>query len=258
MMDKNVGFIGSGRITYILLEGLRRAGKFPQQIVVSDPDIEALDQLKERFPSIEVSNNNQKPALQELVFLALHPPVIQKVLEEIKFSFRPNSILISLAPVFTIGKLSECLGDLTKIVRTIPNAPSIVNAGYNPLVFSHTLNESERESIRALFSIWGQCPEVAEAKLEAYVTLTAVGPTYFWFQWDEIAKVTETFGLTFQEVREGTSSMLVGALKTWNESGLSAEEIMNLVRVKPLKEQEENFRKAYDFALNTLYQKLKA
>lgn len=254
-MDKSVGFIGGGRITYILLEGLRRAGKFPQ-VVVSDPDPEAFQRL-EKFPSIE-GVNNQKAASQEFIFLALHPPVIQTVLNEIKSFFRPNSILISLAPVFTIEKLSECLGKQTKIVRTIPNAPSIVNAGYNPLVFSDSLEEGDRQSIKALFSIWGQCPEVAEAKLEAYVTLTAVGPTYFWFQWDELARVTESFGLTSQEVREGTSNMLAGALKTWNESELTAEEIMDLVRVKPLKEQEKNIRNVYNSALNTLYQKLKA
>jgi pyrroline-5-carboxylate reductase len=36
MQDYPLGFIGAGRITKIMLEGLKRAGKLPQQIVVTD------------------------------------------------------------------------------------------------------------------------------------------------------------------------------------------------------------------------------
>lgn len=36
MINKTIGFIGGGRITRILLGGLTRAGKMPENIVVAD------------------------------------------------------------------------------------------------------------------------------------------------------------------------------------------------------------------------------
>lgn len=42
MTDKTFDFIGGGRITTTLLEGLARAGKMPANIVVADKSAEAL------------------------------------------------------------------------------------------------------------------------------------------------------------------------------------------------------------------------
>ena len=82
MKDYTLGFIGAGRVTKIMLEGFKRAGKFPQQVVVTDLKQEALDTLKTRFPSIDtVLNDNKKPCAQDIVFLALHPPAIGAVLD---------------------------------------------------------------------------------------------------------------------------------------------------------------------------------
>jgi pyrroline-5-carboxylate reductase len=77
MKDYTLGFIGAGRVTKIMLEGFKRAGKLPQQIVVTDLSRDGLDTLKRGFPSIDtVLNDNKKPCAQDLVFLALHPPTM--------------------------------------------------------------------------------------------------------------------------------------------------------------------------------------
>ena len=44
-MDKTISFIGGGRITRILLEGLARAGKMPGNIVVADTSADALRRI---------------------------------------------------------------------------------------------------------------------------------------------------------------------------------------------------------------------
>ena len=49
MKDYTFGFIGAGRITRIMLGGFKRAGRLPQQIVVTDSNQEALDALKRHF-----------------------------------------------------------------------------------------------------------------------------------------------------------------------------------------------------------------
>ena len=99
--------------------------------------------------------------------------------------------------------------------------------------------------------------EVDEDKLEAYAIVTAMGPTYLWFQLFELFELGKTFGLTDKQAWKGIKKMLKGAVETVDESGLTPEEVMDLVPVKPLGEDEAAIRNAYRTKLTGLYGKLK-
>jgi pyrroline-5-carboxylate reductase len=246
MDGKSVGFIGAGRITRILLGGFRRAGKLPSKVVVSDTNEDILQKLKNDFPEIDLApNGNHQAARQDLIFVALHPPVMGNILAEIRSDLRPTSTLISLAPKLTISKMGDMLNGFQRIVRMIPNAPSIINEGYNPVAFHSALAGGDKESLVAMFKILGDSPEVDEEKLESYAILTAMGPTYLWFQLYELQSLGRQFGLTDQELHGGISKMIIGAVKTMFESGLSPEEVMDLIPVKPLGDEEANVKNAY-------------
>jgi pyrroline-5-carboxylate reductase len=258
MAGKSVGFIGGGRVAHIILGGWQKAGQMPAEVVVSDINPDVLNRLQARFPGIRVvPNDNKPPASQDLVFLGLHPPAVAGCLGEIKDCLKPDAILISLAPKLSVAKLSVVLGGFDRIVRLIPNAPSIIGEGFNPVSFSEVLGWEERTEISSLLGVLGKCPEVEEGKLEAYAILTAMGPTYLWFQLCELQKIAESFGLSRQEAEAGTFEMVAGAGKTLFGSGLTAEEVIDLVPVKPLGEEEGNIKAAYHARLEGLYAKLK-
>ncbi|NMB99536.1 MAG: NAD(P)-binding domain-containing protein [Thermoanaerobaculaceae bacterium] len=261
MLNKRLGFIGGGRITNIFLGGLKRSGGFTPnfgQIVVSDSNVENLNKLKELYPEISVTtNDNKQAALMDIVFLAVHPQAINSVVDDIKSCLNDNTLLISLAPKFTISKLSESLGGFQKIARMIPNAPSIINCGYNPICYSNALSISEKNIIKDIVGLLGKCPEVAEEKLEAYAILTAMGPTYLWFQLYELNDLGKSFGLNEQEVKEGIKEMVVGTVMTMFDSNLPASAVIDLIPVKPLGDDEEYIKSAYRTKLEKLYQKLK-
>jgi pyrroline-5-carboxylate reductase len=258
MKDKTAGFIGGGRVVRIILGGFRKAGSMPGEIVVSDSNPDALEKLKTDFPEIRIApNNNSEAAGQELVFLGLHPPVLADALAGIKDSLKPEAILISLAPKFSIEKLSELLGGFKRIVRMIPNAPSIIGLGFNPVAYSMGLNDSEKETLNAFFGPLGKCPEVEEGKLEAYAIVTAMGPTYLWFQLEELNKLALSFGMSQDEAGSGISEMAAGTISTLFETGMSADEVMDLIPAKPLGEDEPAIREIYRSKLGSLYKKLK-
>ena len=258
MSYKSMGFIGGGRITRIFLEALNRKKMLPATVVVSDASGEVLQKLKEKFLKIQTAQGDSaKAAGQDLVFLALHPPAIGGGLAEIKATLKPGAVLVSLAPRFTIKVLSEGLGGFDRIVRMIPNAPSIVGEGYNPVAFGPGITTKEKEDLSRLFKKLGDCPQVDEEKLEAYAIITAMGPTYLWFQLYELMELGKSFGLTDKQAWKGIKKMLKGALETIDESGLSPDEVMDLIPVKPLGEDEAMIRNAYRTRLTGLYQKLK-
>jgi pyrroline-5-carboxylate reductase len=259
MKEKSLGFIGGGRVARIILGGIKKAGQTPAKIIASDTNADVLKKLQAGFPSVQiVLNSNREAAAQDLVFLGLHPPAIGGSLAEIKESLKPGAILISLAPKLSIAKLKEGLGGFDRIVRLIPNAASIIGEGYNPIAFSEALGALEKEEIKVLLGALGKCPEVAENKLEAYAVVVAMGPTYLWFQLQELRGLAESFGMTAKEAEAGILEMVSGAVNTLLVSGMSAEEVMDLIPVKPLGEEEQIIRAMYKSKLGPLYEKLKS
>ncbi len=259
MTDQTIGFVGAGRVARIILGGLKRAGCVPSTVVASDTNYDVLKRLQSEFPAAQTGlNNNREAAGQDMVFLALHPPAMAGALSEISNCLRPGAIVISLAPKLSIAKIRELLGGFDRIVRLIPNAPSIIGHGYNPIAFSPAIGDTERKNIQALLGNLGDCPEVAEDKLEAYAVVVAMGPTYLWFQLHELQTLAESFGLTAEETKAGLAAMVEGAAKTLFVSGLPAEEAIDLIPVRPLGEDEAAIKAAYRARLEPLYRKLKS
>ena len=257
MKTITIGFVGGGRVTRIILEGWQRAGQLPGKVVVSDCNAEALAKLKARFPAIETATGNAAAASQDVVFLAVHPPVLGEVAISIKSALPPGALVVSLAPKFTIAKLTELLGGFVGLARVIPNAPSVLNLGFNPVAFAPALTATDKAVLTALLKSLGECPEVAEAKLEGYALLTGMGPTYLWFQLQALREVAGGFGLSDADIAPALKRMVCGATRTLVESGLSPAEVMDLIPVKPLAEMEAQVTELYRTRLPALYEKIK-
>jgi pyrroline-5-carboxylate reductase len=258
MNNKTIGFIGGGRVARIFLEGWERANALPAKIMVSDCNAETLAKLKARFPKIETApGNSAAAASQDVVFLAVHPPVMAEVASAIKGSLKPSALVVSLAPKFTIGKLTELLGGFARLARVIPNAPSVVNFGFNPVAFGPALTAADKAELASLLMPLGEWPEVAETKLEGYALLTGMGPTYLWFQLQALREVATGFGLSDTEITPALKRMVCGAARTLLESGLTPGEVMDLIPVKPLAEMEAQVGEMYRTRLPGLYQKIK-
>jgi pyrroline-5-carboxylate reductase len=141
-------------------------------------------------------------------------------------------------------------------VRIIPNAPSIIHQGYNPVVFHPVISSEEKSLLLQMFKHWGATPEVDEKLLEAYAIIAAMGPTYFWFQWLELQRLAQEFGIKENAANEAIAGMLHGAVDTLFKSNLSSAEVLDLIPVCPLKENEEAVREIFSGKLDGLYRKL--
>lgn len=257
MSNKTIGFVGGGRITRIFLEGWRRANVLPANVVVSDCNADTLAKLKVQFPGAQTTTDSHAAAAQDIVFLAVHPPMMAEVVTAIKSSVKPDAIVVSLAPKFTLTKLTELLSGFARLGRVIPNAPSVIGAGFNPVAFAPALTSADKTELTVLLSPLGECPEVVEGKLEAYAVLTAMGPTYLWFQLQALREVAAGFGLSDAEIAPALKRMVCGGARTLLESGLSPAEVMDLIPVKPLAEMEPQVAEVYRTRLPALYQKIK-
>lgn len=252
-MKKSIGFIGGGRITKIFLHAFSNKKIELSSVIINELDQTVYKSLKEKFPFIKDADLIET-AKQDIVFIALHPPAISETLLKIKDIVRKDSIIISLAPKITIEKLSNML-DNKNIVRMIPNATSIINQGINPICFGK--NCDFKSELCDFLSELGYTFETDESKLEAYAIISAMLPTYFWFQWSEMKEIGKQMGLSDSESSTAVQKTLRASLNTLFNSTLTEEEVFDLIPVKPIGEHESEIREIYRNKLLGLFDKIK-
>jgi pyrroline-5-carboxylate reductase len=178
------------------------------------------------------------------------------VLPALRAAIRADAVVISLAPKVTLDSLESGCGT-SRVVRVIPNAPSIVGKGYNPVAFGPRCDAGARATVSGLLAPLGDAPEVAEADLEAYAILSGMGPTYFWYQLDALRQVARGLGLQDHALDAALRATVTGTVATLLESGLTPEGVMDLVPVKPLAAQESAMRAAYLETLPALHARIR-
>jgi len=178
--------------------------------------------------------------------------VMKDAMESLAGELGPDALVVSLVPKIKCATISEALST-KRVVRMIPNAPSVIGAGYNPVFFSEAIEPETKEALAALFAPWGEQPEVPEADLEAYAIVTAMGPTYFWYQIQALRELGVSFGLTRDATDEAIREMLGGAVDCLLAKG---SESMDLIPVRPLQELEPTVKEAYESKLKSMFAKL--
>jgi pyrroline-5-carboxylate reductase len=253
--QQRIGFIGGGRVARVLVGGWRHAGVCPVEVLVNEPDEAAFARLAELCPEVRRSSM-EGAAAAGVVFVALHPPVLASMMAALRPCLDAEAIVVSLAPKIPLSTLTAGLGT-AGVVRMIPNAPSIIGRGYNPVAFGDGLDAAGRQVLSLLFAPWGAWPEVPEHELEAYAILTGMGPTYYWYQWQALREIAGQFGMSPERADDALRHMLDGAVATLLQSGLPPAAVMDLIPVRPLQSIEESVTAAYSTALPALFAKIR-
>ncbi|MEZ5332816.1 MAG: NAD(P)-binding domain-containing protein [Thermoanaerobaculia bacterium] len=250
--NQSIGFVGGGRVVRFLLEGWQRSGALPGPVRVFEPDEEARDRLIESCPEVELGDLDGV-AGSRLIFLAVHPPIVEGVIGSLSGKLRPEAIVVSLVPKARMSALEAGLGT-SRIVRMIPNAPSAIGEGYNPVTYNSGIDATVRRELEALFAPWGEAPEVPEDHLEIYAVVTAMGPTYFWYQIQELRNLAVEFGLTPETADRAIGRMVEGTTRC--SSCREAPTRWTSWPVRPLREIEPGVVEAIDTRLRRLYGRL--
>jgi pyrroline-5-carboxylate reductase len=224
-------------------------------MLVNEPDDAAFAQLAGSCAGVRRASFDQA-ATADVVLLALHPPFMAPILSALKPHLGAQTIVVSLAPKISLSALTAGLGT-TRVIRMIPNAPSIIGRGYNPVAFAVGVDDAARERVSPLFTPWGPWPVVDEKDLEAYAILTGMGPTYFWFQWQALRDFATQAGMPADRADAALRAMLEGSAATLLESGLPPDKVMDLIPVRPLASLEPSVLAAYRELLPALHAKIR-
>ncbi|EUD68667.1 pyrroline-5-carboxylate reductase [Plasmodium inui San Antonio 1] len=132
---------------------------------------------KKEVPFHYLESNEVVVKTCDIIVLAVKPDVAAKVLLEIR-QYASNKLLISICGGLNLKTLEEMVGVPTKIVRIMPNTPSLVGQGC--LVFCGNIHVDARDTQKVIdiFSACGVIQEIKEANMDIATAISGCGPAY--------------------------------------------------------------------------------
>ena len=252
-----IGFIGGGRVTRIILSGLSRRNALPAQIAVYDIRQEQMESLASDYSAVRpVASPAELVSASRMIFLAVHPPEVSEILRDIGGHLDADRLVVSLAPKINFDQMFAAAGKSIPLIRVIPNAPSAIDKGYNVYAIPPHISGEHLQQVSSLFTPLGEFREVDETLLEAYATLTGMGPTYLWFLFQYLYRQAIDLGIEPPEARQALNTMIAGTSDTLFNSGMTYEQVLDLIPGYPLRKYEDNITSLYREVITGLYEKL--
>lgn len=178
-MNKNIGFIGCGNMGSAMMQGILDSGKCrPQEIMISCRTQATLDAKKKQF-DVQITTDNRKVAeFADILFVAVKPQFYEEVLTEVKDALKNDVILISIAPGKTLQWFADLLGSDRKVIRTMPNTPSMVKEGMMGMCIGSQVTEEEVTLVRDLCEGFTQTEVIPEHLMDVVTAVSGSSPAY--------------------------------------------------------------------------------
>jgi len=152
-----LGFIGTGKITSSVIAGICNSRISFKKILVSPRNRKVAKKLKRKFRKVFIAKNNQEIVNScNWVFLAVTPPVGEKIIKHLKF--RSSQTIVSFISTMTLPQLKKAIKVKAKIVRAIPLPPISLRKGPVPIF-------PPNKKVRNFFNKLGTTVEIGNEKL---------------------------------------------------------------------------------------------
>ena len=252
-----LGFIGTGRISSSVIEGIFKSNLKIKKIYISPRNRTIANKLNKRFKKVTISKNNQQLVdKSNWVFLAVTPKIGNKILK--KLNFKKNQKIVSFISTINLTQLKKMIGKKSKIVRAIPLPPISIRKGPVPIC-------PPDKQVKNFFNKLGTVVEIKNEKLSMnfWVTSGMMAPFY------EYLKVLSNWlvrrGIKRKEAQRYITSLFVALSQ--DSSVNSEKDLKYLVKdsqtpgglneqaVKQLR--KSGFYKKLEKSLNSIHKRLK-
>lgn len=220
MQDTTIAFIGGGNMARSLIGGLISGGCNPDNIWVSDPFQDALENLHEQYGVNTTQDNATATAAADVIVLAVKPQIMKTVLASISGAVASNQpLIISIAAGITEALINSGLGGDAAIVRTMPNTPALLRCGATALFANRRVTEAQREKAESILRSVGIVRWVdKEQQLDAVTAVSGSGPAYFFLLMETLEKTGVSLGLPADTARLLALQTAYGAARMALES----------------------------------------
>lgn len=219
---KAIVFLGGGRITGVLVAGLRLSG-YARPIIVYDRHPYKLRHLKRLYPVRTESSLQRAVEQARLLIVAVRPDSLSVLLEEIGTIERPLNV-VSLVAGVPLARLKKSLGAIVRCSRAMPSPVCRSGRGLTALVFDRRLDATGRREVKGLFARVGAVIEVPERKLDAFTVSYSCSHGYHALA--TLAAEAEKIGLNRKTALLAAAHALADGILAWREGNIPLDELL--------------------------------
>lgn len=224
-----IGFIGNGNMGGAIIGGiLEHKLVQPQDIIVSDINENGLRLSAEKY-GVHTSADNKAAASADVLFLAVKPNVVYKVIGEIKDTVSSQTLIISIVAGQTLQKLTEAFGKDIKLVRVMPNTPALVGEAMSGIVPNENVNDAEKEIVLNIFNNIGKGELVDEHMMDAVTGISGSSPAYVFMFIEAMADAAVQGGLPRAKAYTFAAQAVLGSAKMVLDTGKHPGELKDMV-----------------------------
>ena len=221
MAPLNIGCLGAGKMATALARGFVRTKMVRSAQLIGSARTEAArKQFAQATGGKTTAANAEILKRANVIFLGVKPDQAVPVLTEISGAFTKKQLLISLAAGVPLAKLENALPAGARVIRVMPNTPSLVGTGAAGFASGKNATEADAALAQKLLSAVGLAVPVKEGWLDAVTGLSGSGPAYVYQFIEALSDGGVAAGLPRDIATKLAAQTVLGAAKMVLETGL--------------------------------------
>lgn len=210
-MQHKISFIGAGNMTKAIINGLVASGVSGDLIMASNRSSGKLDDLRNSLGIQTTQNNQQAYDFADIVFLAVKPQMMQQVCEPLSLH-SPNKLIVSLAAGLNVSRLQDFLSASSKLVRVMPNTPSLIGMGMSGIFADNNVSAEEVQTVEHIMQCVGKTVVVSqEEQINTVIAAAGSSPAYFFLIAEAMQKASVELGMGASQARELIQQAMLGS-----------------------------------------------
>ena len=225
-----LGFIGCGNMAQAMIKGIVSKGIMKSEdIIASDAYRPGLEKAQQMYGIKIAENNAEVVEYADVIVLAVKPYMYAEVAAEIKDMIKDNHIILTIAAGKTLAWMAEQFGDNVKIVRTMPNTPSMVGEGMTGICKNKYVTQAEFDEICAILRGFGRVGVVSEDLMDVVTAVSSSSPAYIFMFIEAMADAASADGMPREQAYGFAAQAVLGSAKMILETGMHPGKLKDMV-----------------------------
>ncbi len=218
-IDAKIAFIGAGNMAGALIKGLLHAGACqPTAIHAVDVRASRLRELAEKHGVRVGSDIEQACTWADVIVLSVKPQVFDRILPHVAAACG-DGLVVSIAAGVPVRAIENRLPERTRVVRTMPNTPALVDAGATAIAAGAHASAEDIALARRIFDSVGMTVVLDEAQLDAVTGLSGSGPAYLFLIIEALSDAGVKMGIRRDDAQRLAAQTVLGSAKLLIETG---------------------------------------
>ena len=213
MSNKTIAFIGTGNMSYAIIGGMVKNGFDANSIIATNRNPDKLAKVEADLGVNATSDNLAAVRQADIIVLSVKPQMMAELCQTFQDAGidMSSKLFISVAAGITVKRLREMLGFDAKLVRCMPNTPSLQGKGVSGL-FSDAISDEEKTIVTDMFSATGIALWLEqESQINDIIAVTGSSPAYFFLFMQSIAEKAVALGFSHEQARLLVQQTALGA-----------------------------------------------